>query len=67
MGLQLFLLIQGLIAISDILPFLIIIIVSIFTLGIIFDILSKELEEKTKNISNQTDSSERVSIRNLVD
>ena len=67
MTLLLFLIVQGLIAISDVLPPLIIIIVSIFILGITGDIILRENEEKTKNISTQTDSSERISIRNLVD
>ena len=67
MTLLLFLIIQGLTAMSDVLPFLIIIIVSIFTLGIIVDIILREVEEKTKTIGTQTDSSERISIRNLVD
>ena len=67
MTLLLFLIMQGLIAISDVLPPLIIIIVSIFILGIIGDIILRENEGKTKNISTKTDSSERVSIRNLVD
>ena len=66
MTLLLFLIIQGFIAMSDVLPFLIIIIMSIFILGIIGDIILREVEGKTKTIGTQTDSSERISIRNLV-